>query len=329
MTIDTSQPATLLKDLLNLDLNKCDITVCIAARESNAQEFTYRRIKQSQSLERQFREVVSDALKQYRDAFNDGNLVLQDFTAETVKEEQEIEHLNIGLFDSIKRQIAPVKDYLDIPYFRHNERDFVRNMRFYVVCVTVPGEPESINFYHRYSHTQMLSESSYFAMTLHGEEYQKLEDPTFLFERHIDCFSYEGDMFILQKNNFFQIFDIGELEKVARDTLNKLELKDFIHNFQEFKKDCLRDRNKILKLCNIASGGYLDTFTIDKLHRVIKDLGLPIDVNLIGGIGGKKKLTYNSKERWAILNLLEDTYPKSTLTNYDYHVKGKRRIARK
>jgi Domain of unknown function (DUF4868) len=325
MTFDLAQPASLLKYILTLDLKQCDIAVCIASGDPDDKEYTFRLVNQSQALAQKFREAVEEVLQKYRQELEDDNIELRDFTPETIKPEQEIEYLNILPYDSIKHQVEPVEHYLDMPYFKHDERDFIKKMRFYVIRVQPSGGP-AINFYRHYSSSQMLSQSPFFAMWLHQDLYENLDQPTFLFDRHLDCFSCEEHMFILQKHNFFQIFNISELEKAARETLDKLEKKDFIHNFQRFKKDSLNDKIKILKLKNISTKPYLDTLTIDDLHKTIKTYTLPIQVDIVSG---KKKLVYNPKERWAILHLLDDAYADSPMTRYSYYIKGKREIRRK
>ena len=95
-----------------------------------------------------------------------------------------------------------------------------------------------------------------------------------------------------------------------------------------FKKDCLKDKTKILKLKNISSKTYLDTLTINDLHKTIQRYNLPIDVDIFSG-SGKKKMNYNPKERWAILHLLDDAYADSSMTRSSYYIKGKREIRRK
>lgn len=324
-SVDLAQPETLLKYILMLDLSQCDIAVCIASGDADAQEYQFRRINQSQELVQKFREAIDEALKKYRDGLEEHNIELRDFAADTIKPEQEIEYLNILPYDSIKRQIEPVAHHLGLPHFQHDERDFIKKMRFYVIRVQPPGGP-LIYFYRNYSPSQMLSNSPFFAAWLHRDLYENLAQPTFLFDRHIDCFSCEEHMFILQKHNFFQIFSLKELEKVARETLDKLERKDFIHNFQRFKRDCLNDKIKILKLKNISTKSYLDTLTIDDLHDTTRRYKLPIQVDIVGG---KKKLVYNPKERWAILHLLDDAYADSSMTKNSYYIKGKREIRKK
>ncbi|HZO72945.1 MAG TPA: Kiwa anti-phage protein KwaB-like domain-containing protein [Ktedonobacteraceae bacterium] len=325
MTLDFTDPATLLASILTLDLKNCAITVCIASGNPDENIYTFRRVMQSEKLAQKFREAVAEALSQYREALEEDNIELSDFVAETAKPEQEIEYLNILPYDSIKQQISPVDHYLDMDAFQHDDPGFIRQMRFYVVRIQPPASP-AINFYQHYSPSQMLSRSHLFAMWLQRDTYDDLDQPTFLFERHIDCFSCEEHMFILQKSNFFKIFSIGELEKVARETLEKLEKKDFIQNFQRFKKDSLNNKIKILKLKNISTRPYLDTLTVDDLHKTINRYNLPIQVDLVGN---KKKLVYNPKSPWAILHLLDDAYADSSMTKNSYYLKGKREIRRK
>ncbi len=200
-------------------------------------------------------------------------------------------------------------------------------MRFYAVRVQPPHNATPVYFYRIYNHAQMLSESPLFAMLFQNDEYRNLSEPTFLFDRHIDCISYEEDMFILNIYNFHRIFHCEEFEKVAGETLDRLEKKDFIHNYRRFKADCLKDQNKILKLCKISASAYLDALTIDDLHKTITRYTLPIVVELIGG---KKKMVYDPRrDRWAILKLLNDSYSRSSLTQTDYYVQSKREIRKK
>jgi Domain of unknown function (DUF4868) len=325
MTINVSEPEALLKYILTLDLATCTITVCIAAGETNSKDFEFRRIHQSENLAQQFREAIARGLEAYRKKLDERDIELCEFAADTTKQEQEVEYLNLLPYDSIKNQVKAVENYLDFGYFEHQEQSFINRMRFYILHIKPPtGSP--IYFYRNYSPSQMLSRSPFFAARLQQDFYDNLVEPTFLFDRHIDCFSLEEHMFILQKNNFFKIFEIGELKKVAQETLDRLEKKDLISNFQRFKKDCLADKIKILKLKNISTKTYLDTLTIDDLHKTIQHYNLPIQVDLVAN--GNKRLAYDGRDRWAILHLLDDAYADSRMTRSSYYLKGKREIQR-
>lgn len=324
MASELEQAKTLLKQILNLDISKCDLELCIASGGPRDKEYTFRRVKQSKELEQTFRDALTDILKPYRKDMDDNSLALEAFLASTVKEDHVIEYLNMMPYDSIKLQMHPVEKPEDLHYFRHDEKGFIEKMRFYVLHIEPPGEP-AINFYHHYSESKMLSQSA-LAMVLVHDLYERLKQPTFLFDRLIDCFSCEEHMFILQKNNFFQIFNVGELEKVARETLERLEKKEYIHNFKRFRDDCLKDKRKILKLKNISASGYLDTLTIDALHENVKRYctsSITVDI-----VNDKKKLVYDPRYCWEMLYILNDDYTESQMTGNSYRVSGKRPVTR-
>ncbi len=325
MSVDLSQPDALLKYVLTLDLNQCDIDVCIASGEPDDKVYGFRRVMQTEKLKQKFRNAITEGLEDYRQSLDDDNIELRGFSAETIKPAQEIEYLNTLPYDSLKQQIEPVANYLDLHTFRHDDRSFLKKMRFYIVRVQKPGGPP-IYLYRQYSPSQMLEQSPWFAMWLQRGLYDDLDEPTFLFDRRIDCIGCEEHMFILQKHNFFQIFNIHELEKVARETLDKLEKKDFIHNFARFRKDCLNDKIKILKLKNIAGKPYLDALTVSDLYKTIQRYNLPIQADIVGG---RKKIVYDPKKRWEILHLLDDAYADSSMTKNSYYIKGKREIRKK
>ncbi len=242
------------------------------------------------------------------------------------KEDHEIEYLNILPYDSIRKRIEPLSRPLDLPHFEHREQEFISHMRFYAIRVQPPQSATPVYFYRIYNAAKMLSRSPFFAMLIQNDLYRNLAEPTFLFDRHIDCISYDGDMFIFNTHNFHQMFNCEEFEKTARATLDRLEKKDFIHNYPRFKTDCLKDKNKILKLAKISSSPYLDALTIEDLHKAIIKYKLPIQVELVGG---KKKMVYDPRgKRWGILQLLNDSYSRSDMTKLDYYVQSKREIKR-
>ncbi len=333
------QAGELLEYILALDLAKCNLTVCIAAGSPATGDYQFRRIKQSDKLAQKFREAINAGLAKFRDYYEENGFELHDFAAETDKPDQEIECLNLLPYDSIKKQIESVENYGDMPHFQHDERNFIDKMKFYVIRIKPTETPpnawnnQPIYFFRQYWPSQMLSLSPKFGMLwrLQDGQYDDLSEPTFLFDRQIDCFCSEDNMFILQKNNFFDIFDISELKKVAEEMLDKLEKRDIIHNFRFFREDCLKDKNKILKLKNISTKTYMDKITVEEMEKTINHYNLKQDISVvIDPRTGRKKLNYQrGGKRWAILHLLDDAYADSLLTKRSYHLKGKREIQRK
>jgi hypothetical protein len=316
----------ILVSILNLDLTHCEIAVGIASGQADDEVLSYRHIQQASDLEQKFREAIEEELNDYRKGMNQGNLELQSFNVGNTKDDHEIEYLNILPYESILKRIEPLREPLTLPHFEHSEKVFIAHMRFYAMRVQPPRGATPVYFYRIYNAAKMLSQSPFFAMLVQNDLYRNLAEPTFLFDRHIDCISYEEDMFILNTHNFHQMFNCEEFEKTARATLDRLATKDFIHNYSRFKTDCLKDKNKILKLAKIAGSTYLDTLTIDDLQKTIQQYNLPIQVEMVGG---KKKMVYDPRgKRWTILQLLNDSYSRSSMTNTDYYVQSKREIKR-
>jgi len=77
-------------------------------------------------------------------------------------------------------------------------------------------------------------------------------------------------------------------------------------------------------LKNIASKSYLSKITIDHIKKVIDHNKLPVQ---IVNEDGKEKLVYDPKNKWVILNLLDDNYLWSMLTEIKYEVTGKQELS--
>jgi hypothetical protein len=316
----------LLKKILGLDLRKYEVSVALASARQNSDIPLFRRVNISPAMAKVFCDAIDAALKPFKEGTSDGNIMVRDFSVGTGDSDSEVEHLDLTDFESIVQQIAPLDDYKGLPSFEQKEVAFVQGLRFHVI--TVDGAlPHPINFYRKYTRTQLLSESSLFGMRWHEDLYDQVTEPTFLFDRHIDCISYEKHMFVLSKSNFYTIFRFLEaLEEAGRLTLKELALKDFIHPFERFERDCLNNKMKLLKLKNISMQPYLSTITVDDAERTIRDYGLEIQLKKFGG---KKKMLYDPKKPWEILHLLDDAYLDSAMTSASYHAKGKRGVRKK
>ncbi len=327
--VQQTDPALQLKTVFEQDLKQCKILVGIAATRPNNPVPGFRRINLSSQMEDEFRAALNVALAPFRKESADDTIVLRDFAADTVQPDNEIEYLNISDYGhTIVDQIAPLADYRGMNHFEQSDKPFTKNMRFYVLLVQ-PPQGSTIYFYRKYSHTQILQESTQFGMRLLQKDlYDAVKEPTFLFDRHIDCIGYDNHMFILQKSNFYTIFDFTEaLEEVARKTLEELRVRDYIHNFDRFAYDCMGNKIKLLKLKNISMQPYLKTLTINDLEQTINNYD-DIDIQ-VQKFNGKKKMLYDPKKPWEILHLLDDAYGDSPMTGTSYYTKGKRAIRKR
>ncbi len=311
----------LLKNIFALDLSQCDLAVCLAAVEPHEEVPAFRRINLSERLVTTFRRSITTALEPFRKGLHRSDLILQDFTVDTAQLAYEIEHLDLTLYNAIIKQITPLARYQELPHFDQAERSFIDGLRFSVLVVQ-PPTGDTVYFYRKYTRVQQLGESANFAVRLLNENlYDQVTEPVLLFDRLIDCFSYQKHMFIAQKNNFYTIFNfIEELEKNAEELLEVLRQKELIINFDRFSHDCLQNRSKVLKLKNISMQPYLATITIEQLERAIHQHNLKVP---IVQENGKKMLQYDPRDPWGILHLLDDVYLGSAMTATTYQAKGK------
>ncbi len=325
---------TALERILALDFKTCSLDVCLASEQEGSDVPLVRRAQLTEKAADEFRDALRRALAPTRRALEEQDLVLRAFEPDTPSDESAVEYLQIADFASLPPQLAPLEHFMDLENLRADEEPFVRGLRFYAVIVQPPpsaGFQEPIYYYRWYSHTFRLKDSAnHLIFWRHQQEtYDVIEEQAFLFDRHVDCLSHGGQMFVLQKYYFYTIFRLEEeLKKTAEKALDELEAMDFIQNFPQFKHDCLRNRNKYRILSKIYLKPYFRSLTIDKLEQAIDNYGMPITVELRGA-ARKKKIVYNSSQPWAILHLLDDQYVKSGMTDLDYQARSKNEVRRR
>ncbi len=331
---DRAAAQATLERILALDLKTCSLNVCLASEQDGSDVPLVRRAQLTEKAANEFRDALKRALAPTQKALDEQDLILRAFEPDSPSDENAIEYLQIAAFVSLPPQLAPLEKFVDLENLRTNEEAFVNGLRFYTVIVQPPpaaGFHEPIYYYRWYSHTFRLSDSANHLILWRSqqENYDVIEDQAFLFDRHVDCLSYGGQMFVLQKYYFYTIFHLEEeLKKTAQKALDELEIMDFIQNFQPFKHDCLRNKNKYRVLSKIYFKPYFRSLTIDKLEQTIDDYQMPIQVQFFGP-ARQKKLLYNSNQPWAILHLLDDQYVSSSMTELDYQARGKNEIRKR
>jgi Domain of unknown function (DUF4868) len=325
---DRDAAQAMLERIFALDLKTCNLTICLASDQIGSDVPRVRRMALTQPAADEFRDALNEALKTEKKALSEHDLQLQAFEPDSPSSEGAIEYLPIGNYTSLGAQLAPLEKFMDIEQLHGDERDFVDGLRFYTVIIQPPadaGFQKPIYYYRWYSHTFLLQDSPHrgFFRRAQQDTYDVIKEQVFLFDRHVDCISYDGQMFVLQKYYFYTIFRMKEeLEKIAHKALDILEDMDLIKNFADFKADCLRNQNKCRVLSKIYFKPYFPGLTIDILEQIINEYQRPITVDRAGATR-KKRLLYNAKEPWAILHLLDDQYFTSPMTDIDYQARGK------
>ncbi|MBA2677856.1 MAG: DUF4868 domain-containing protein [Ktedonobacteraceae bacterium] len=329
-TQELERVTQVLTQLLDLTLAQCDLDVCLASTQGKVDPPAYRRVNITEGTAQVFRESIQEkVLDDLKEKLEEGKLEVQEFSVEPVDEDHIVSYIDLSKqeYDVIKQQLAAIsQNYNGLDSFDQDESKIVEGLRFYANLVQPPNS-DPVYFYRKYAESQVLKESSRFGITWQHNNYEHIKAPTLLFDRSIDCLSYQNHLFIFKKENFYTIFRYMEaIKEAASKTLESLETMDIIHNFPRFRDDCMSHSSKQRILKNIAVSGYLENLTIDQLEQYIKKYGRNIQIRQVSG--GKRKLHYDHSKPYDILNVLNDNYYESDLTSNRYQASSKQAIGK-
>jgi len=318
--------------LLAKDWKSCSLSVCLASVQPDEDVPAFRVLELSPRLTEKFRnEMVIAVLAEYEKKWRSGDLALYNYDAGGKLDDDEIEHLDFSApeYESILKQIEPLQSLPDIGTFQEDEPEFVSGLRFYVIKIQFIHDHEPVYFFRSYAVKNLLSKSRFLPAIWRGQnEYDVIDEPVLLFDKHIDCMSRGSSMFILHKENFHHIFRLlEEVMKTAKHALNLIKVRVPIKNFDTFALHCERHPQKMAKLKNISKKPYFKDLTIDKIKKVINKMNKDdLGQEFMRALDYEQMLLYDEKKPWMLLKLLDDDYLWSEMTELGYEVDGKREL---
>jgi hypothetical protein len=314
----------IFNDILELDVNSGTVTVCLASVEKNGTRPHFARLKISVKAAAAFRSTIKQLQERYqKDGWKKEDLLFPEYAVESDPAEYEIEHidLSLSLYATLQEQLAPLSSLLDIDLFQAEKKSYAA-LRFYVITFQ-PDDGEPVHFFRRYTAQKELGHSKWLVW-LNDGEYDRINEPLLLFDNEVDCMSKSGLLFIIHKANFQHIFQFLEPVKVvALETLSTIKMQIPIQNFADFADACTRNPAKLRKLNKIATKPQFSKITMSHIKAVLAKQPLPLQ---IVEESGQEKLVYDTKQPWVILNLLEDNYLWSLMTEQGYEVTSKRAL---
>lgn len=346
----TQQHKTVFQRMLSLDVEQGVITVCFAASKqedelpstsgasgvrkskrkqqqgaNNSQpssSLSFEKLLMTDTLTDSFRDTLRSLLSLYRDKLHNDDLIFYAYNTESQMADHEIEYIHISDYTSLAEPLKTLSLLADIEAF-HDRPAFSNGLRFYVIVMqTAQGEP--VYFFRAYERKRFLRKG--ILAILDGGVYERVDAPTCLFDDEIDCICYGGLMFVLggAKTRFQNMFRFYEdIRQMANETLDTIQQHVPIQGFEAFVSMCQSDPQKLRKLKRIASKPYLQSVTMADIKKVIEHSKLAISVV---ESNGKEQLIYDEKNKWVILNLLDDNYLESLMTHMHYEVSGKREL---
>lgn len=301
---------------LNLDNTKeLILTVCLAS--VNNDKLEYQRLQLSNDLTNDFKENIKNLLCLYKKILENNDLIIHEHDEGTKLNGYDIEYLNLKACDFVKTQINDLHPINDKKLFKFNNNDdFILSLKFYVISIKLKNR--MLNFFRIYSPKKELERSKIFAIFFEKGQFDKIKKPTFLFDYKIDCISENNNIFIFNKNNFYNMFRYHDLiKKRANNTLRDIKKLNLIRNFDELENSCSSHLQMQLKLSSISAKPYLSKLNINQIKILNKKCKLDLEIK-------DGKIVFDKNKKWAILRLLDDGYLQSLLTQLFYETDNKR-----
>ncbi|MFJ5768415.1 Kiwa anti-phage protein KwaB-like domain-containing protein [Psychrobacillus sp. NPDC093180] len=186
------------------------------------------------------------------------------------------------------------------------------DINFY--CIRFTHNEESVYIFRRF--TKMKKIRRGIATFIEDNTLRKFDNDLFIgLDRDIDILVYQEEMLIVNRFALQTIFNLQDyFTNRATEALNHIEDGNVISNFEEFRDDCLNDRQaskRITKIINTP--GRIEGFLTNAhlLPNVIAEADLEIELNEAGQI----IYTRNRQVRSQILFCIADAYYLSLILN--------------
>lgn len=295
------------------------ITFCIGSY-LDADKLEIRRLEISKKLA----EELIIMLKNYLNELNNKIDRILLYDAGYTPDIGELEYLTLP-DEFISNIINNLPNTFNMAPFNINDKNFIENSKFYLIIFKSNKLGlEPIYFFYTRKKMKSLSKDTRLVFHLFGDIFDSLNDTIFLLDKNIDCLYYKNKIYIINKNNFHDIFNYySGLRELAKNILFEIRNKIPISNFDDFEHACLSNKNMISILINIDKRGYLKDLYLEKLLKIITNNNLDIKIDYSGGI---PNLIYEKNNKFAILRLLNDDYLKSIMTDMNYEVNSKRNL---
>jgi hypothetical protein len=228
-------------------------------------------------------------------------------------EKENIPHLS-EILASLDNSIAltPASDV-------YQDGSYNRIWSYIVVMETLPGN--KLVFFTKYSKSKVIDRSRIFGMSFNNGRFNLINNDLFTFAKDFHCFYWRDYLYFKNKHWFEQIFDydtelINQAVVFAEDIGN-----NFISNCNDFRDDCLRDKNKLKKMSNVLNKNYYDQISFEDIFNIKEKYNLDIELDQ-----ENEKIVYDGDKQklWLILKVFDDDYLLSETTKNRYEVHSKK-----
>jgi hypothetical protein len=274
--------------------------------------------------------LTDDALRFFRDVvvaksvlqpIDTGDWRLLDLDPVYRQESTDVEHAPVAAVPEVQLACSYFANLAPFPSF-DGANAFVKRLRYYVIVAGAPGGKQAF-FFRSFSASAELQRKRGTALVRRDGQFDRVEDKVFLFDEAIDCFVFDGELFVTRKSDYRRIFQqFAALQARARAVATSLNQQVPIKNFSAFSDACANQPGMADKLIAVSGRSYFPTLSVTTLEPVIKEFRLDITID---DVNGQQQLVFETDpaHRWLILRLLDDDYLKSSLTNLQYESNSK------
>lgn len=179
----------------------------------------------------------------------------------------------------------------------------------------------------KFTRRQVLSDDDGVKLAFDGDsnDYSPFTGTVVSFLDSIDCFYFDGSIYILNATRFEDIFDyLHEYKDDANDVLTSVKNSDInIADFDRFVDSVKNDRRALRKMREIKQVGIYNDLTRGEVEQIVTDFDLSIDVE-DGDEGEDWAIAIpDMRKKWDIIRLLNDDHLYSDLSKDRYQVYGK------
>jgi hypothetical protein len=269
-------------------------------------------------------DLAAEFLGVARAATPGADVVLRPYDPGYKLDSNEVGYIDLAQHEEMGELIHQMSQVQQAEIFRETD-DIVDHLRFYAIVVSANARRHAV-FFRTYSPKKELTRRAGFAALLSRGHYNKVDTKIFLFDSSVDCFSWDGYLFIHNITAFQRIFKyFEELRAKADETVTAILAQIPISNADAFRATGTGQMQMMAKLAQIAAKPYLNRVTMQDIRRTIDEFHLEVQ---IVREDNQEKLLFeaNPAKRWLILKMLDDDFLGSVMTNQRYEVNSKSAI---
>lgn len=313
--------AEALSDLVDLflvgDTLVGDLELAAAARPRPDQQWDVRAVSLAGEAEAYFRNVIRTAVFENVDGWR-----LRKLDPLYKPEADQVEWADVSDVPEISLAIDRYSNLSAFAPFAEGDDDFKRRMVYWVSVLTGAGQGTAF-FFRSFSASAELERKRGTAFVARDGTFRRVTERIFLFDESIDCFAFDGYVFVIRKYDFRRVFDqLAAVRRKAKRVARELHGRVPIANIDAFADACSAQVSMADKLLAVRKRDYFEQLSYNMLQPVIDEFHLNIPVQTINGT---PHLVFETsvEKRWRILNLIDDDYLRSSMTGHRYEVNSK------